>query len=72
MADPGALSVALKSSSVAAAEGRLPAANIWRRLRTRRYAIIVGALAALLVLLALIVPVLPLQDPVAINYDHGM
>lgn len=44
----------------------------WRRLRGRKTAVAALILAALLLALALLVPALPLQDPLATDYNHSL
>ena len=54
----------------------IPAAGLtfagWRRLRGRKATAVALLLALALLVLALLVPVLPLQDPLATDYSHSL
>ena len=68
MAEPRTLPAVMGSASAAGLRG----AGIWRRLRSPRQALIAGLMAACLALMALLVPILPLQDPIGTNYDQSL
>ncbi len=50
----------------------LPVNAIRGRLENRKYSVVLGAVACFVMILALLVPLLPLQDPVAMDLNHSL
>lgn len=67
MSDPGAV-----AAWDPAQESLVPGAGIWKRLRANRLGLIAGMMLALIAVTVLLVPVMPLADPLAPDYDHTL